>query len=295
MAIIYKGTNLINGKSYIGQTKMSLEMRLYHSWWGHYTRADKELGSSSHISGAIRKYGKENFSWEILETIDISNMTKEQAKELLDEREKYWIAYYDTFNNGYNQTIGGTKTTPSLKGRKMTWSKKIWETRRKNGTWHTKSWNKGMKMSEDFCKKISESHKGLKMPPRSLEYRKMLSETRKGNKNRLGQHWSDEDKKRLSEARKGMKFSEEHKKNIGKSSAGRVWVTNGIENHLTKNYQEYLDAGWHKGRIKTDAMHQGAIKSGIGRRWVNNGIEQKFTKGYINYIKLGWTYGRLKK
>ena len=277
MAIIYKGTNKVNGKSYIGQTKMTLEERLYHGWWGHYTRADRELGSSSHISGAIRKYCKDSFNWEVLETIDISNMTKKEARNILDEREKYWIAYYDTFNNGYNQTIGGTKTTPSLKGRKMTWSKKIWETRYKNGTWHTKGWNKGMKMSEEFCRKISEGHKGIKMPPRSLEYRKMLSDTRKGNKNRLGQYASEETKRRISEARKGISFSEEHKKNISKSSAGRVWVTNGVENHLTRDYQKYLDNGWVKGRVTTQAIKDGAVRASSGRRWINNGKEQKFS------------------
>lgn len=292
MAIIYMGTNLVTGKSYIGQTKMTLEQRLYHSWWGHYTRAEREPGSSSYISGAIRKYGKENFKWKVLEEIDISKLSKDDARLLLDEREKFWIAKYDTFHNGYNQTEGGTKTTCSLKGRKMTWGKKVWATRYKNGTWHSKG-RPGAVWSEESRKKLSNSRKGKKMPPRSDEYRKMLSETRKGNKNMLGKHPSEETRRKQSQARLGMKFSEEHKKNISRSSAGRVWVTNGRENHLTKNYQFYLDNGWVKGRSKSQARKDGCRQASLGRRWINNGKENKFTKRYSIYIEQGWTYGRL--
>ena len=46
----------------------------------------------------MRKYGKENFSVNEVEKV---------SEDKLDEREKYWINYYDTFHNGYNMTIGG--------------------------------------------------------------------------------------------------------------------------------------------------------------------------------------------
>lgn len=117
MAIIYKGTNLITGKSYIGQTKLTLEWRLYNSWCGHITRA--RAGSHKHICGAIAKYGENNFKWEIIESIDATNLTKEELQKKLDEREIYWIDYFDTFNNGYNQTKGSTKHygCSSIKGR----------------------------------------------------------------------------------------------------------------------------------------------------------------------------------
>lgn len=50
------------------------------------------------IKKAIHKYGKENFTIEVIETCE---------ETLLDEREKYWIAYYDSYRKGYNSTIGG--------------------------------------------------------------------------------------------------------------------------------------------------------------------------------------------
>lgn len=50
------------------------------------------------IHKAILKYGKDNFSLEVIEEVDAS---------LLNERERYWIKYYGTYVNGYNSTIGG--------------------------------------------------------------------------------------------------------------------------------------------------------------------------------------------
>lgn len=88
---IYKHTNLINGKIYIGQTCKKPEYR-----WGangcRYENCPK-------FWNAIQKYGWDNFSHEIIEV----NLTQEQA----NEREIYWIAFYDSFHNGYNMTEGG--------------------------------------------------------------------------------------------------------------------------------------------------------------------------------------------
>lgn len=92
---IYKITNKINGKSYIGQS-IYIEKR--------WTREKQEAfcsGSHSYdyiLSQAFRKYGLENFSFEILE---------ECPREKLNERERYYISYYDTYHNGYNATLGG--------------------------------------------------------------------------------------------------------------------------------------------------------------------------------------------
>lgn len=47
----------------------------------------------------MNKYGISNFTFEIIEECD---------KQSLNEREIYWIEYYDSFHNGYNMTIGGT-------------------------------------------------------------------------------------------------------------------------------------------------------------------------------------------
>ena len=89
MGVIYKATCLITNRSYIGQTRKSLEERKKQ----HQKCHD---GSPFHL--AIEKYGKEKFIWEILEECDNSK---------LDEREIFWIDYYHTYGRGYNATRGG--------------------------------------------------------------------------------------------------------------------------------------------------------------------------------------------
>lgn len=97
MGIIYKITNKVNGKSYIGKTVKSINRRFYE----HCHNA--ELGVQTVFYDAIRKYGKENFNISIIEEID---------NDLLNDRESYWINYYHTYLKdplcrGYNSTLGG--------------------------------------------------------------------------------------------------------------------------------------------------------------------------------------------
>lgn len=92
---IYKVTNVINGKIYIGQTIQSVKAR----WYRHCGKSGiSKAELNTHFKRAILKYGKENF---LVETIETCDATK------LNEREKYYIKYYDSFNKGYNSTIGG--------------------------------------------------------------------------------------------------------------------------------------------------------------------------------------------
>lgn len=98
---IYKITNLINNKVYVGQTVMTLKER----WWGHcsnlYSKAQDMI-----IKRAIKKYGKENFRIELIEECPI---------EEIDDREIYWIKEYDSYYNGYNATIGGSNHSKMMK------------------------------------------------------------------------------------------------------------------------------------------------------------------------------------
>ena len=87
MGRIYLTTNLINGKVYIGRQTGD---------WKSY------LGGGKYFKNAINKYGKNNFHKTILED-NINN------NDLLNEREIYWIAFFDSTNRdiGYNITNGG--------------------------------------------------------------------------------------------------------------------------------------------------------------------------------------------
>ena len=100
---IYIIRNTINNKVYIGQTKVSLKLRFQN----HLSAARN--GKDYVIGKAIRKYGEENFYIELLEECTI---------EELNERERYWISYFNATNNkfGYNMSIGGNviRTTKEL-------------------------------------------------------------------------------------------------------------------------------------------------------------------------------------
>lgn len=86
---IYITTNNVNGKKYIGQKSYNQKN------WKTY------LGSGIVLNRAIKRHGKENFSREIIEEC--------KTKEDLDQREKYWISYYDAVNSEdfYNIALGG--------------------------------------------------------------------------------------------------------------------------------------------------------------------------------------------
>ena len=95
--IIYKIENKVNGKCYIGKTHFDSIWERYHCIKNHknimYNHHNK------HLRNAFKKYGFENFSFEV---IYYSN----DYDELNDLEIKY-ISEYDSFNNGYNSTLGG--------------------------------------------------------------------------------------------------------------------------------------------------------------------------------------------
>ena len=97
---IYRITNIINNKSYIGQTTTTVEHRIGQ----HFSKSRKE--SCRILKNAINKYGKENFKYETL--ISISENTKKCLCERLNELEIMYINDNNTlFPNGYNISKGG--------------------------------------------------------------------------------------------------------------------------------------------------------------------------------------------
>jgi group I intron endonuclease len=128
---IYKITNLVNGKIYIGQTVQTIERR----WLSGHCAASKK---PTLLQRAIKKYGKDSFSVEIVEI---------QPLSLLDVREIYWIAHYNSSDTGigYNLTSGGNS------------NKKISESSRQKMA--AAKLGKSLPKSEAACKSISESAK----------------------------------------------------------------------------------------------------------------------------------------
>lgn len=97
---IYKYQNKQNGKIYIGQS-INLEQRVYAHKSSAFNEKAKDYNSQFHQ--ALRKYGIDNFNYEVIATLT----NGEYSKEKLDELEIFFIKYYDSYHNGYNATEGG--------------------------------------------------------------------------------------------------------------------------------------------------------------------------------------------
>lgn len=129
MGIIYCIHNLTTGKKYIGQTVEKLQRRVVR----HFRTVNE-----TKISRAIKKYSKYDFVYGIVEEVG--------DKNLLDEREQYWIKFYDTVENGFNIKEGGK----CARGFKQ--SQSSIEKRRLKLI--------GKSLSEEHKQKISKAHKG---------------------------------------------------------------------------------------------------------------------------------------
>lgn len=208
MAYIYKITNLINNKIYIGQT--------IHD-------NPKYLGGGRLIKMAIKKYGKEFFLKEIMETC--------AKKEDLNEKEIYWIKKFNSRDPriGYNMAEGGSsfyvteeskkKVSESLKGKYV----------------GENSFRYGIRLTEEHKKIISEFNFGKKL---SDETRKKMSESR------MGIVYSLETRKKMSESHIGKILTDEHKERIGNSLIGRKLSEESVEklrnSNINKNQKNSL-------------------------------------------------------
>jgi group I intron endonuclease len=155
--IIYKATNTLNGKVYIGLTTKTLKTRkVQHKFMAK--KGDKRTP----FQAALLDKGFNNFVW--------SEIDQAETKEGLSEKEIYWIGFYNSMNpeKGYNNTIGGIKTVYSEETRR-----KIGEASKNRSpeTYRKISeankghipWNKGKTgvYSKETRQKNSEAHKGL--------------------------------------------------------------------------------------------------------------------------------------
>lgn len=129
MGIIYCIHSLSTGKKYIGQTVEKMQRRVLR----HFRTINQ-----TKISRAIQKYGKYDFVYGIVEEVD--------DKNLLDDREQYWIKYYDSIDNGFNIKEGGK----CARGFKQ--SESSIEKRRQKLI--------GRPLTEEHKQKLSKAHKG---------------------------------------------------------------------------------------------------------------------------------------
>lgn len=145
--IIYKATNLINNKIYIGQTINTLEYRKHQ----HFRESKCEKRKNNYFHNAISKYGCDNFTFE---EIDVAN-----TQEELDEKERFWIKHYNTTDKtkGYNLDSGGRGG-----------GAKSEETKRKIGLTTLEKWKNpetAVKMRQGLLKGAETMKKNAKLYP----------------------------------------------------------------------------------------------------------------------------------
>ena len=168
MTGIYLVTNKVNGHQYVGQS-----VDIKRRWMEH--TCPSSINNNRTINKAYRKYGKENFVYEVLE---------ECSESELDEREIYWI---EKLHPVYNMNKGGvgnkghhhsldTRNLLSVKARKQ-WDELSDEDKKKRITHNLVGPPKGHKVSNEVREKLRKKNLGKKIPE---SIRRKISESNKG-------------------------------------------------------------------------------------------------------------------
>ena len=205
---VYKITNTLNGQGYVG-------LRIANTANDISPEEDIEYwGSSEYLDADYKKYGKENFTKEIL--------CKCSHKRGLKSLEKMYIKLKGTlYPNGYNRHTGGTyfSSNPETRNKISEGQKRYWtnpqtlEARKCRNSRVSKS-HTGRKRSDFERKCISEGQKKYWSDP---ENRKKRIPTMRGKK---GIPLSQEHKDKISAATKGKPKSAEHKRKVGETKRG---------------------------------------------------------------------------
>lgn len=240
--IIYKITNLLNNKVYIGQTIKSIQKRFS-------VHCINFKGSKSIIRQSILKNGKENFRIELIETCI--------SRDQMNEREIYWISFYNSISpNGYNITVGGggVSIASSIKatrpktnvGRKQTLESNIKRSKTLTGQIRTKQQciniSKSLKnkaKSEEHKKNLSISmkgrvawNKGIKATPSQIE---------KNRNKSLGKKQSAETVAKRVAKIKGLKRTQEQKDRLSEAQRGKnTWIKGIVRGPLSQERKDNL-------------------------------------------------------
>lgn len=300
---VYKHTNKINGKIYIGQTCQKPEKR-----WNN----GEGYKDCTYFYSAIQTYGWDNFDHEIL----FEGLTLEEA----NVKEKELIAKYTSNNKeyGYNLMDGGFNSSPNEVTKKRMseahigkpgyWtgkhrSEETKEKIRKANIGYIKSQetreklskaNKGKIVSKETGEKISKALKGKKL---SEEHRQKLSEAKRGEKHpnwgkrgkevpTFGRKASEETKQKISNALKGRKLSEATKEKISRSKMGEKNPMFGKEVPLERKKKFSKPVKCIETGIIYYSLREAERQTGISK----SGIKKCCEKEQKTAGKLHWEY-----
>lgn len=223
--IIYKITNILNNKCYIGQTIKNLNHRINRHFYNASIKINHPLYDS------INKYGKESFLIEVLETCD--------SLDNLNLREIHYISLYKSTdrNFGYNLTSGGKNCPMSEDTKQKIKEFQLNRVRTSDDKFLNSKRFTGKKMTEKMREVLNKLNANKKLTPEHIEILRQSNLGRKAsdlqrstvaNANRTRIH-SDETRKKLSAGRKGKKHSEETKAKIRETKRlKKLQVINGI-------------------------------------------------------------------
>lgn len=156
ISCVYKITNTLNGKVYIGQTVDYRKRKV-----GHFSYLRRNAHRNRYLQKSFNKYGESSFKMEII---------KECAVDELDKLEIYYMRKYNSIDKtlGYNMVIGGNtnKSFPDYIRQKMSRSQK------------------GRIISEEHRKRIGKWHKGKTISPKDIE---KANKTKKDNQIQWGE------------------------------------------------------------------------------------------------------------
>lgn len=197
MYFVYKITNKVNEKKYIGITS-DIKRRFYqHVWMLRNNRHH-----SIKLQRAYNKYGEDSFSFDIIEEVDCD-------ADQIAKREILYIALFDSCDNGYNQSYGGENTSNLVMSE---------ETKQKLSlAMLGNQYSKGCKRSNETKKRMSISMKNccdmedrkkrsstiMKRLWKKKWFRIKMKKLNSGNKYSFGRKMSDKMKKQLSISRQG--------------------------------------------------------------------------------------------
>jgi len=226
---IYKITNLLTKKSYIGQRHIEDNINPSN---------DKYMGSGTYIKRSIKKHGLSNFKKEIL----IERLKTQSEANVFEEN---FIKSENTLHpNGYNLKSSCLQNCIYSE-----------ESKRKNSESH-----KGKKLSEETKRKMSKSAKGKTKP---LKTRQKMSKVNKGKK------LSEETRQKISESNKDKKLSEETRKKISEAMKGknRGAKTEEIKQKISNSLKGRTSA--NKGRKLGPCSEQNKLNKSIAakKRW----------------------------